>query len=319
MVEDDTPAASVSGEDLMHWFREDLFLNEHHLHWHLVYPTSGVPIENSPDVRMKDRQGEIFVYMHQQMLARYDTERVAAGLDRVTPLADIGASLGDGYDPNARPPADIGYVARGDDLTISSFRTNDLTARRNQFLQVLETSEVFGQQVSLDANMVSALLESNLALFGGGRLSATEQNQIGFNLQSSHHLHNFGHGAITSVPNNANRVMNNPHTSLQDPVFWRWHRMIDDLAQHFYGELSAHAVDPGIGIKLRNTLDDGDTGATSPDVMMVAETRFRDAGIDLDAANRNTAIDVYIDQHFGATLWVSLLLNRSDDQAAILS
>lgn len=303
MVEDDTPAAPLTGEDLMHWFREDLFLNEHHLHWHIVYPTSGVRIENSPNVRMKDRQGEIFVYMHQQMLARYDTERVAAGLDKVDPLTDISASLGDGYDPNARPPADIGYVERGDDLTISSFAANDLTDRRNQFLQVLETSEIFGQQVDLNANMVGALLESNLGVFGGGTLSATEQNAIGTSLRNNYHLHNFGHGAIASVPNNANRVMNHPHTSLQDPVFWRWHRMIDDLAERFYGALPAHTIDPGIGIKLRNNLEDEATGAASPDVIMVAETRLRDEGIDLNADDRDDAIDDYVTQHFGEALW----------------
>ena len=44
------------------WFREDVGLNEHHCNWHLRYPFPEPP-------RLK-RQGELFVYMHQQMLAR---------------------------------------------------------------------------------------------------------------------------------------------------------------------------------------------------------------------------------------------------------
>jgi len=42
----DTPTARAiapSGEDQMHWFREDIHLNEHHRHWHMVYATSGIP------------------------------------------------------------------------------------------------------------------------------------------------------------------------------------------------------------------------------------------------------------------------------------
>ena len=35
-----------------------------------------------------DRQGELFYYMHQQMLARYDADRIAVGLPRVEPYID---------------------------------------------------------------------------------------------------------------------------------------------------------------------------------------------------------------------------------------
>ena len=38
--------------------------------------------------KTKDRQGELFYYMHQQMLARYDTERLAVGLMRVEPYSN---------------------------------------------------------------------------------------------------------------------------------------------------------------------------------------------------------------------------------------
>ena len=44
-----------------------------------VYPYRGV------NGLTKDRQGELFYYMHHQMLARYDAERMAVGLSRVEP------------------------------------------------------------------------------------------------------------------------------------------------------------------------------------------------------------------------------------------
>lgn len=45
------------------YFREDIGLNIHHWHWHLVFPFDG------PDqIVRKDRRGELFYYMHQQVL-----------------------------------------------------------------------------------------------------------------------------------------------------------------------------------------------------------------------------------------------------------
>lgn len=44
------------------YWREDYGINAHHWHWHLVYP-----IDMEVD---RDRKGELFYYMHQQMLAR---------------------------------------------------------------------------------------------------------------------------------------------------------------------------------------------------------------------------------------------------------
>jgi hypothetical protein len=36
---------------------------------------------------LNDRQGELFFYMHQQMFARYNTERLAHDLARSSPCA----------------------------------------------------------------------------------------------------------------------------------------------------------------------------------------------------------------------------------------
>lgn len=62
----DYTASDLEVEHRLAYWREDLGINLHHWHWHLVYPFSG------PDeVVRKDRRGELFYYMHQQLLARY--------------------------------------------------------------------------------------------------------------------------------------------------------------------------------------------------------------------------------------------------------
>jgi tyrosinase len=89
-----------AAERALDWYREDPFANDHHAHWHIVYPRDG----GGPSV-IQRRHGELFFYMHEQMLARYDAERVVAGLERVKPhprtdaqgRPDYGASIPEGY------------------------------------------------------------------------------------------------------------------------------------------------------------------------------------------------------------------------------
>lgn len=64
-IKRDYTATDLDEEHRMAYFREDLGVNIHHWHWHLVYPTEG----NTEQVN-KNRRGELFYYMHQQIIAR---------------------------------------------------------------------------------------------------------------------------------------------------------------------------------------------------------------------------------------------------------
>lgn len=55
-------ASDRSAEQRLAYFREDIGINMHHWHWHLVYPGEG-PLE----IISKDRRGELFYYMHSQV------------------------------------------------------------------------------------------------------------------------------------------------------------------------------------------------------------------------------------------------------------
>lgn len=62
----DLTASDLDPEHRLAYFREDIGINLHHWHWHVIYPTSG-----PSNVVNKDRRGELFYYMHQQIIARY--------------------------------------------------------------------------------------------------------------------------------------------------------------------------------------------------------------------------------------------------------
>lgn len=51
-------------EQAVAYFREDMGLNLHHKHWHFAYDTY---FNISQD---KDRSGEVFFYLHEQVIAR---------------------------------------------------------------------------------------------------------------------------------------------------------------------------------------------------------------------------------------------------------
>jgi hypothetical protein len=101
-------AAGPLPSDGLSFWREDPLINEHHEHWHLVYPTTLDPL---PKIAPKgypigDRHGELCFYMYQQMLARYNAERLALGMKQVTPFdtaplteAKFKAPIHQGYDP----------------------------------------------------------------------------------------------------------------------------------------------------------------------------------------------------------------------------
>ena len=62
----DYTASDLDEEHRVAYFREDIGINLHHWHWHLVYP-----FDAPRNIVEKDRRGELFYYMHQQILARY--------------------------------------------------------------------------------------------------------------------------------------------------------------------------------------------------------------------------------------------------------
>lgn len=62
----DYTASDLEEEHRVAYFREDLGINLHHWHWHLVYPFDG-----AREIVNKNRRGELFYYMHQQVIARY--------------------------------------------------------------------------------------------------------------------------------------------------------------------------------------------------------------------------------------------------------
>ncbi|CAG7824318.1 unnamed protein product, partial [Allacma fusca] len=85
---------SSNREAVLAYFREDIGINTHHWHWHLIY-TDRAPV-TGPGSR--DRKGELFYHMHHSIIARYEAERICNGMELTVPL-DLNQRVEEGYFP----------------------------------------------------------------------------------------------------------------------------------------------------------------------------------------------------------------------------
>ncbi len=230
---DETLGSHADGEEAkLDWFREDPLLNEHHEHWHWVYPNRrGV---GDPIYKVKERHGELFYYMHQQMLARYDVERVAVGLEQVVPIEDYEAPLGPGYDPGQL--SQYGFRTRITDSVMVPFRNITLAVQAgvrdtlDQAIADRAMKKSDGTVVPLDGHGGSNVL---------GLTSETTEATVD-RLYGNHHGN--GHVLIGDLERNPGVILS-PSTAIRDPAFWRWHRHVDDLHFHYQDALPEHAFD----------------------------------------------------------------------------
>jgi len=205
-------AGAIGREAALDWFREDPLGNDHHRHWHIVYPARGRP--GPGGVQLQDRQGELFFYMHQQMLARYDAERRALGFGPVVPFADYREPIGEGYEdrPSGQALRDVDRPDTGGLLSL-----DDLESQRDRLLAAVTAG-------AAENGAGPRPLTSEL-------LAALEEPTAGTLWRDVWH-HGFGHviTAFVMAPDGGGEPgdIGDTATAIRDPFFWRWHRHIDD-------------------------------------------------------------------------------------------
>jgi len=183
------------------YFREDPRYNSHHAHWHSI--SGGV-----------HRRGEVFYYMHSQMLARYDAERLSMGLGRTRPLlpADWVRPIPAGYD--ARMP---GYTARVAGRIMGTSRILSY----NNLLRRIDRGE-YGNY-----NPASGI-DSGIVRLG----SFVEEG-----------IHNWGHSVLSGMRIGSGQTAIGTTTgSARDPMFYRWHALIDSIFGRYKNSLGPYSA-----------------------------------------------------------------------------
>lgn len=110
----------------------------------MIYPGVGID-----EVVVKDRRGELFYYMHQQIIARYNVERMAHGMERVKYLS-LEEPIAEGYFPkiirsmNQRsfPSRVAGSSFKDINRKWSKFKVNDLKRWRDRVNDAISAGSV---------------------------------------------------------------------------------------------------------------------------------------------------------------------------------
>ncbi|KAM7343703.1 phenoloxidase 2-like [Cochliomyia hominivorax] len=231
----DYTASDLEPEHRLWYFREDMGLNIHHWHWHLIYPFEA----SDRSIVAKDRRGELFYYMHQQMIARYNLERFSNNLARVVRFNNFREPIREGYFPKLDSlVASRAWPPRFDNTKISDLRREmdqinldiaDMERWRDRIIDAISQGFVIdesGNRIPLDERrgidilgdvIESSILSPNRGLYGD--------------------LHNMGHVFISYAHDPDHRhlesvgIMGDAAVDMRDPVFFRWHAFIDDLFQ----------------------------------------------------------------------------------------
>lgn len=325
-------AAEAPSEDSLNWFREDPKANEHHEHWHLVYPWPGVPDNNDPQNvdlwHTKERQGELFLYMHEQMIARYDAERLAVGLEPVKPfpLTNYSEPIPEGYVPDKhlreRDPRTgrlVPFSSRLPGEQMGNLGSETIAVLKrwgDNLLQAAQQSGTFDDANQLGATVeasidsidpdtkafVKAILKMNI---DGAPLPSTIYQSFLNSTYGSHH--NDGHGFFAAIkapqePGNESGVMSRPTTAIRDPIFFRWHKHIDDISFKWQEQQAPIDFSDAPQVLMRKGLDGAAPEHQSPDIILC----FKDKVLSPGSPGSDDSDDFwqrYGETNFGGANW----------------
>lgn len=233
-------ASNLEDEQRLAYFREDIGTNMHHWHWHMVYPMEG-PLQ----VVNKDRRGELFYYMHGQLIARYESERLSNGMPLTLPYSNFREPIKEGYYPKLiRNVSMRGYAARAPNTTPKDVNrpADGVVIAIDQFNAWLDNIIMAidaGFAIAQDGSQVPLDNERGIDILG----NMIESSVISVNRDLYGDWHNSGHFIFAYSHDPDGRyledvgAMGDVTTAMRDPVFYRFHKHVDNILDRHKGLL----------------------------------------------------------------------------------
>ena len=224
-------------EQRVAYFGEDIGMNVHHVTWHMDFPFWW---EDKYGYSL-DRKGELFFWMHHQLTARFDSERLSNHLNLVDELY-WDRPIAEGFAPHttyryggefpARPDnvnfEDVDGVARIRDMIIMESRIRDAIAH--------------GYVTGKDGSHIDIRNSGGIDILG----DVIESSTYSPNPQYYGALHNLAHivlgrqgdphGKFNMPPG----VMEHFETATRDPSFFRLHKYMDNIFKEHKDSLAPY-------------------------------------------------------------------------------
>nr|QCC26464.1 hemocyanin subunit type 1 [Pogonognathellus sp. AD-2013] len=217
---------SRNPEQRVAYFGEDVGMNAHHSVWHKDHPFWWKDAVYGADI---DRKGELFWYMHHQLTARFNAERLSNWLTEVQPL-QWNKPIVDGFAPQTTYRKGGEFPARPDNFRfqdLKNIRVADLEAYEERIREAISSGfvkTVEGELVSLNntkgIDILGAIIEASV--------NSKNPNYYGS-------IHNLAHIMLSRVTDPQGKFgmppgcMENFETATRDPAFFRLHKYIDTL------------------------------------------------------------------------------------------
>lgn len=237
-------------EQAIAYFREDVGVNLHHWHWHLVYPAE---VKDHDELVKKDRRGELFYYMHQQILARYNLERFSNDMPKVKSFEWLNpdekmaeayfSKLQIGATNRSWPPR-FAYSSIYD-LDRPDYNFNVKKEVMYYWIQNIKEAVANGYVVNPEGGKILLDEMTGIDILG----NMIEASILSPNKLLYGDLHNAGHIFIALCHDPNGRylegfsIMGDTATAMRDPAFYRWHVFINDIFMSFKDSLPWYKIE----------------------------------------------------------------------------
>lgn len=223
-------------EQLMSYFTEDIELNAYYYNFHIAYPFwFGGRKENL----RKIHRGEVFLFSHQQLLARYNLERSSNNLAHIEEFSWRG-SISTGYYSYLSTRQGYAFAPRDNHHFIyqpnNYFDIDRIITYESRLLDAIDsgyallTNGTYYNIKTLEGiDAVGNLIHGNPDSFNQRyyRYMDTVYRVLGRSVGSDHQLRETIH------PN----ILEHPETQLRDPAYWQWMNRLNLMWWNFKDNL----------------------------------------------------------------------------------
>ncbi|XP_055308600.1 phenoloxidase 3-like [Sitodiplosis mosellana] len=304
-------------EEKLKFFREDIAVNSMHYQWHTVYPFDGP----SPEYYDKDRRGELFYFMHHQIMNWYDCNRLTAGIPLTVPFDYFRKPIERGIYPELTTATNKNLISpRQDNVYLQdllrpefNLKVADLERWYERIVEAVDKG--FG--IDPCGNKINLLNDKGIDFLGN-----TVEPNVKLSMNSDYYgsLHNFGHRIIAFAHDPTNKyktppsLMRDTATALRDHVFYEWHKMVDQLFMRLKNKLPSYKPQDlqlnGVNITSLNLLDESKISVDELITFWQKSTVDLRNGLDFQSNKPSLITFTHLNyQHFTYSLGVE---NRND-------
>lgn len=231
----------VNDEQRLSYFTEDIGLNAYYYYFHIDYPfwLGGENFNLN-----KDRRGEFYLFVHQQLLARYYLERLSNDLGHIKEFT-WWTPIEAGYYPQLQTYQGYAYAPRENNHVVyrenNYFDIDAIAAKETRLTNAIDWGYALlpnGKFVNItspeDINVLGNLVHGNPDSVNPRYYSYLESvyRTFGQSFGKDHLLHDTVHPS----------VLEHPETQLRDPAFWQFMKRHDLMWWNYFANIEPYTV-----------------------------------------------------------------------------